>query len=583
MILYPYLFSYSIALILTGVAGAFVSREVRGFVHNAADEAIAREAGPPPIGIRRARSLDRPRHPARLLPSTTPSLPGYDIAGVNFPADQTGGDYYDWQKLPDGRLGVALADATGHGIGPRSSWPSVAPTPAPRRRWSPSSAPLLERLNALVCADVSGGRFITFVIAVADGASPRLELLSAGHGPLLLYRAADRSIEQMSGNGLPLGILPDQAYGPPRTIDMQVGDILLLLTDGYFEAQRPGDGDAFGIPRLEEVLRARASEDSASLLGHIDTAVRAFNGRWSPGRRHDRRRDQVRRVLRAPRWTAGVFPPLLPGPICLSIAGGRRAECTAARNGCTTIRHRGDWRTTMKFSRWSGVLAMVAAAGVASWTLVDSSPAYGQPVKVPKKDKDKDKKDKSKKGIKVGDSAPEWTATGVDGKQHKLSEYKGKIVLMDFWATWCGPCKMAMPGVQKIHEAYKDKGVVVLGMNCWEKGGDPKAFMESKKYTYGLMLKSDAAAEGYGVSGIPAFFLIGPDGKILMVERGYSEDGDKKISAVIDKHLSEVKAEAPAPEKKDAATAPSSATPAKKDTASPSPASTTPAPAPKKQ
>ncbi|MBX3358441.1 MAG: TlpA family protein disulfide reductase [Phycisphaeraceae bacterium] len=209
-------------------------------------------------------------------------------------------------------------------------------------------------------------------------------------------------------------------------------------------------------------------------------------------------------------------------------------------------------------SKWSGVLAFVAAAGIASWALVDSAPAYGQPVKVPKKEKDKKdtkSKDSAKKkgaGVSVGDTAPDWTVTGVDGKEHKLSDFRGKIVLMDFWATWCPPCRAAMPGMQKIHEEYKDKGVVVLGMNCWERG-DPKAFMESNKYTYGLMLKSDAAAEAYGVNGIPAFFLIGPDGKVLMVERGFAEDGEKKIASTIDKHLSKEKSDAPAKPTDDAA------------------------------
>ena len=138
--------------------------------------------------------------------------------------------------------------------------------------------------------------------------------------------------------------------------------------------------------------------------------------------------------------------------------------------------------------------------------------------------------------LAVGDVAPEFALKDADGKEHKLSEYKGKIVLLDFWATWCGPCRMAMPGVQKIHEKFKGKPVVVIGMNCSE-NKDPVAYMKEKKFTYGLLLNAETIGDKYNISGIPAFFLIGPDGKLLWNEVGYNPAGADEVTDLIEKTL----------------------------------------------
>jgi thiol-disulfide isomerase/thioredoxin len=140
--------------------------------------------------------------------------------------------------------------------------------------------------------------------------------------------------------------------------------------------------------------------------------------------------------------------------------------------------------------------------------------------------------------LAVGSKAPNWELKDPSGKVHTLSEYEGKIVLMDFWATWCGPCKKAMPGVQALHEKYADKGVVVLGINCWEnEDGDPKGYMDEQGYTYGLLLGADKVAEDYKVPGIPTFYLIGPDGKVLHNSVGADPKAEEELSKIIDKAL----------------------------------------------
>lgn len=134
--------------------------------------------------------------------------------------------------------------------------------------------------------------------------------------------------------------------------------------------------------------------------------------------------------------------------------------------------------------------------------------------------------------LAVGSVAPGWELRDPSGVTHKLSDHKGKLVLMDFWATWCGPCKMAMPGVQRLHEKYKDK-LSVFGVNFSE-SGDPKAYMDKKAFTYTLLLKAESVADDYKVSGIPAFYLLDADGKVLFAATGFSSQLEKTLEAKIE-------------------------------------------------
>src|SRR6185295_12150671 len=126
-----------------------------------------------------------------------------------------------------------------------------------------------------------------------------------------------------------------------------------------------------------------------------------------------------------------------------------------------------------------------------------------------------------------------------DGRDVSLISLRGRVVMLDFWATWCGPCKMAMPGVQKIHDHFKGKPVDVFGANCWERGGAERAlqFVKDKGYTYPQLLAADKVASAYGVRGIPAFFVIGPDGKFLHMASGFNPSADEQIISIIEQAL----------------------------------------------
>jgi len=125
--------------------------------------------------------------------------------------------------------------------------------------------------------------------------------------------------------------------------------------------------------------------------------------------------------------------------------------------------------------------------------------------------------------LAVGASAPDWELSDADGKLQTLAQYRGKVVVLDFWATWCGPCTEVMPQMQKLYEKYKDSGVAVFGVSSWEQK-DPAVFMKEKHYTYGLLLKGEDIAERYGVGTLPAVYIIGADGRVVYRHEGVAKD-----------------------------------------------------------
>lgn len=273
----PVLFSYGLLLVLTGVAAAAVAWMARRYVVEAASEATAAEQAS------KAKALvERELQVAHdiqmgLLPKDPPNLSSFDIAGMCRPAARAGGDYFDWQPLPDGRLVVVIADVSGHGVGPalvtavcRAYARATVPS-------TPDAGELLQVLNRLICEDVKGLRFITMYVLVlaADGG---VQMLSAGHGPTLLYRAGEERVESFGGDGLPLGIFEGATYGPLREVRMAPGDVLLLSTDGFFEYARAGDAEQFGEERMQGVLVSNAAQSATDLIASLDRAVLQFAG-----------------------------------------------------------------------------------------------------------------------------------------------------------------------------------------------------------------------------------------------------------------------------------------------------------------
>jgi thiol-disulfide isomerase/thioredoxin len=152
---------------------------------------------------------------------------------------------------------------------------------------------------------------------------------------------------------------------------------------------------------------------------------------------------------------------------------------------------------------------------------------------------DDGKEDEPLKLLKPGTEAPDWELAGPDGKTVSLKSLRGKVVVLDFWATWCGACRLSTPAVQKLHERFSDKPVAVVGINIWERDGDPAEYLRSRKCTFGVLVKGEKVAEAYQVNGTPTFYVIGQDGTILYAGTGYEPKTEEEIAEVIEKALTQ--------------------------------------------
>ncbi len=262
----------AVTLLAGGVVAAAVAREIRKHVQAALREAeTKRKLEIVQHDLQVARSIQQ-----SLLPQGTPHIEGYEIAGWNHPADDTGGDYFDWKTLPNGKVVVSLADVTGHGIGPallaslchayaRSSFNIEQDLPT-----------ALERINQDLGADLPTGRFVTFVAAVCCPGCADVEMLSAGHGPSFVYSHPEDSFRELNAQALPLGIAPSLHSDPSEHLHLHSGDLVLLATDGFFEWEND-QGEQFGVLRIEESIRSSRDLAAKDIITRLYEKVNAFS------------------------------------------------------------------------------------------------------------------------------------------------------------------------------------------------------------------------------------------------------------------------------------------------------------------
>jgi peroxiredoxin len=142
----------------------------------------------------------------------------------------------------------------------------------------------------------------------------------------------------------------------------------------------------------------------------------------------------------------------------------------------------------------------------------------------------------------AGRSAPDFTLSTVDGATANLANEKGKVVVLDFWATWCPPCRQSLPHLQEASQSptWSGKGLVVWAINCQEASDHVSDFLAGNHYSFTTLMDSDAAVMSqYGVSGIPMTVIVGRDGRVADTFTGYGEGSAQLIDTAIDKALAD--------------------------------------------
>ena len=210
-----------------------------------------------------------------LLPKGPPQIPGFEVAGFSQPADETGGDTYDFMPLGGGSWMFVVADATGHGIGPALV---IAETRAMLRAiclQGADATAVLETANNLLCQDLDDGRFVTCFLGVLNPAAAELRYASAGHGPMLFYHRAEDRFEIVAAGALPLGVLPDTPGPATVTHALVPGDFVVIVTDGFLEATNRKE-EEFGVERALDLLRIGRDTPPEVMIEMLYAAVCDF-------------------------------------------------------------------------------------------------------------------------------------------------------------------------------------------------------------------------------------------------------------------------------------------------------------------
>lgn len=268
---YGAIFSYLAFLLLGGFTAGAVAYQLRLHVIAALREAESRaKIAEMEHDLDIARSIQQ-----ALLPKTSPQIDGFDIAGWNQPANETGGDYFDWQDVAEGRVALTVADVTGHGIGSALGMAACRAYARGELAVETDLRKFLGRLNQLLYADLPREKFVTLAVGLLLPKEATLQLISAGHGPLLFYSSEEKRFRCHDAQGPPLGILPHVNYGDAQIVKFAPGDILVLVTDGFLEWANAG-GEDFGQQRLEEIVSAYRDMPSARIISELYSSVVKF-------------------------------------------------------------------------------------------------------------------------------------------------------------------------------------------------------------------------------------------------------------------------------------------------------------------
>lgn len=202
-------------------------------------------------------------------------IPGFDIEGTTVQAQQVGGDYFDFIPMEGDCLGIVVADATGHGIGPALVMAETRAYLHTMVSQCGDLGQILTRMNVALHRDLPNNRFVTLFMACLNPKTRTLVYANAGHIPGLLVDERGIPKPRLRSLGPPLGILEGTEYGVSEPIRLDAGDVLLLMTDGLMETQNRS-GEEFGMDKAELFLSERCKDPARVILDGLREAVRVF-------------------------------------------------------------------------------------------------------------------------------------------------------------------------------------------------------------------------------------------------------------------------------------------------------------------
>jgi len=136
--------------------------------------------------------------------------------------------------------------------------------------------------------------------------------------------------------------------------------------------------------------------------------------------------------------------------------------------------------------------------------------------------------------VGLKEEAPDFTLKSLDGANLRLEEYRGQVVLINFWASWCGPCRQEMPLLDRLHHRYEDTGFAVLGVNVEGEAGPAQEIVDSTNVTFPILIDDgQKVSEMYNLEAMPSTVVVDRDGVVRYIHRGYKPGDEAKYVEVV--------------------------------------------------
>ncbi len=217
-----------------------------------------------------------------LLPKKPPVISGLDISGASIYSCMLGGDFFDYMdfeevccRTPE-HVGIVVGDVSGHGIYAALLMSTVRAYIRCRSTQPGDIGQILNSVNGMICKDTGvGGHFITLFYLDVNPGKKEIRWVRAGHEAALLFKAESRAFYELKGEGSVLGVTADAGYAQQSLDGLKIGDIILIGTDGAWEARNP-EGEMFGKDRIKSIVQQNTGRCTSDILQEIVAAVTAF-------------------------------------------------------------------------------------------------------------------------------------------------------------------------------------------------------------------------------------------------------------------------------------------------------------------